>query len=92
MSSVPVLALHHFAKPFIVEVDDCGTGVGAVLMQDKQPIAYLSQILSKKHQGLSTYKKELIDLLMAVGSWRHYLHPHHFITETDHFSLKFLQD
>ncbi|WMV35274.1 hypothetical protein MTR67_028659 [Solanum verrucosum] len=88
----PVLALPDFTKPFVLEVDACNTGICAVLMQDKRPVAFLSQSLSRKHQGLSTYEKELIALLLAVEKWRHYLHPQHFIVKTDHFSLKFLQN
>lgn len=87
-----VLALPNFSRPFILEVDACHTGVGAVLMQDRRPLAFLSQSLSKRHQGLSTYEKKLIALLIAVDRWGHYLHPHHFIIKTDPFSLKFLQE
>lgn len=92
MTNVPVLALPNFSKPFVVEVDACGTSVGAVLMQDRRPIAFLSQELSLKHQGLSTYENELIAILHAVNKWRHCLIPSHFIIMTDHFSLKFLQE
>lgn len=66
MTSAPLLALPNFNKTFIVEVDACGTGVGAILMQDGHPLAYISEPLSMKHQGLSTYEKKLIALLMAV--------------------------
>lgn len=75
-----------------MEVDACGTSIGVMLLQDKQPLAYLIQVLSVKHQGLTAYEKELMALFMAVDKWRHYLHPNHFIIKTDHFSLKFLKD
>lgn len=57
MSTAPVLALPDFNQTFVLEVDACKVGVGAVLMQNKRHIAYMSQALSVKHQGLSTYEK-----------------------------------
>lgn len=85
------MALPNFSIPFVVEVDASGKGIGAVLVQNGRPIAYLSQALSQRHLGLSTYEKELIALLHAVDKWHHYLHPNHFIIKTDHFSLNFLK-
>lgn len=45
MIKTPVLALPDFELPFMVETDACATGVGAVLMQQGHPIAYLSKAL-----------------------------------------------
>ena len=70
MVSTPVLALPNFSKSFVVETDASGGGIGAVLMQDAHPIAYLSKALSPKHQQLSTYEKEFLAVVMAVEKWR----------------------
>jgi len=49
MMCTPVLALPNFTEPFTIETDACGDGIGAVLMQKGQPIAFLSKALGDKH-------------------------------------------
>ena len=48
LCSAPVLSLPDFTKPFCIETDASGTGVGAVLMQNGHPLAYLSKALGPK--------------------------------------------
>ena len=55
MNQTPVLALPNFSIPFIVETDACASGVGAVLMQNDKPIAFLSKTLGTSHQHISIY-------------------------------------
>jgi hypothetical protein len=90
--SAPVLALPDFSKPFCLETDASKLGIGAVLMQDGHPIAYLSKALGPKSQGLSTYDKEYLAILTVVDHWRHYLQLKEFQIFTDHRSLSHLDE
>jgi hypothetical protein len=65
-----VLALPDFQQTFIIETDACDGGIGAVLMQRDQPVAFLSKALTQHHQHLSIYEKEFLALIMAVKKWR----------------------
>jgi len=92
MTTTPVLALPKFQAQFTVETDACIDGIGAVLMQNGQPIACLSKALGEKHKQLSIYEKEFLALIMAVEKWRHYLQRQEFVILTDHRSLAYLSE
>lgn len=92
MVSTPVLALPNFTLPFTVETDACDNGVGAVLMQQNHPIAYMSKALGQMNQKLSIYEKEFLAVIMAVDKWRQYLQRGPFLILTDHKSLTNLND
>jgi len=83
-----VLALLDFSKPFLIECDASGYGLGVVLLQGNRPLAFHSQVLKGKSVHLSTYEKELLALVQAVKKWWLYLFGMPFVIKTDHQSLK----
>ena len=92
MMTAPVLALPDFTKTFTIEMDACNKGIGAVLQQEGHPIAFMSKSLSPRYQGLSTYEKEYLAIVVPIDQWRPYQQHSVFIIYTDQKSLVHLEE
>lgn len=72
LSTAPVLAVLDFTQQFCIETDASKDGIEAVLLQNGHPLAFISKPLGIRNQGLSTYEKEYMAILLAIEQWRMY--------------------
>ena len=84
-----------FERPFILETDASGDGLGAVLAQQQEdgtvaPIAYASRSLQKHEKNYGITELEGLGVVWAAKHFRPYLYGHHCTVFTDHEALKSL--
>ena len=65
MSSCPILALPNFSKPFIVECDASGGGVGYFLKKVQYPIAFERKKLQPHEKIYSIYALKFSDMVLG---------------------------
>ena len=97
LCSNPVLSAPDLSKNFIMQVDACNTGVGAVLLQENlksgllHPISFYSYKLKKHQLSYSTVEKELLAIVLTLQKYEVYFSSNMPITiYTDHNPLVFL--
>jgi hypothetical protein len=66
MAITPILGLPNFFDMFVLETNASGTGIGAVLAQQRCPLAYMSKAIGPKKQGWSVYSKEMLAIMEAI--------------------------
>jgi hypothetical protein len=88
--NAPILALPESGKRFIVFMDASHIGLGCVLMQEDRVIAYVSRQLRKHEGNYPTHDLELVAVVFALKSWRHYLYGESCDIYTDHKILKYI--
>ena len=90
LTSAPVQPLPSGQDGYTVYCDASRQGLGCVLMQHENVIAYASRQLKKHDQNYPTHDLELAAVVFALRIWRHYLYGVPCRIFTDHKSLKFL--
>nr|GEX73202.1 reverse transcriptase [Tanacetum cinerariifolium] len=88
LSTVPILRLPDFNQMFVVEADASDNGIGALLLNNGQPISYFSRKLRPRMRIAATYQKALFAIVETVYKCRQYLVGRRFIICTDHKSIK----
>ena len=94
LSSAPVLAYPDFKRPFILETDASGYGIGGVLCQEDpnvrnrlRPISYTSRLLKGAELNYSTTEKEALAAIHALKKFKFVIYGYQTTVITDHKPL-----
>ena len=72
----------------MLSVDASSEGLGAVLLQNNQPVAYASKPLNKTQQKYAQIEKELLAILYGCERFHQYVYGRTVTVETDHKLLE----
>nr|GEV38160.1 putative reverse transcriptase domain-containing protein [Tanacetum cinerariifolium] len=92
LCSTPLLALPEGSENFTVYCDASHKGLGVVLMQKENVIAYAFCQLKVYEKNYTTIDLELGAIMFALKMWRHYLYSIKCVMFTDHKSLQHILD
>ena len=87
LMTVPVLVFPNPREPFEVYYDASKMGLGGMLMQNGQVVAYASRQQETHERNYPTHDLELVVVVFALKMWRHYLLGSKFEVFSDHKSL-----
>ena len=94
LSSEPILKLPDLQKDFVLQTDASNLGIGACLFQEhdgkKHPVLYASKKLLDREQNYSVGEREALAIVWAVSKFHRFLYGRHFILESDHRPLQYL--
>jgi hypothetical protein len=84
-----------FSLPFILRTDACETGIGGVLLQDAEksqllPVVHVSHSLTVSERKWSIIEKEAFAIVWCILRLSAYLLGRHFLVQTDHKNLKWM--
>ena len=83
------VTLHYFDPelPIVLECDALGNGVRGTLLQNGQPVIFISQALTETQKHYSNIERELLAMVVAIEKLHHYVFGRQFTVHTDHSPL-----
>jgi hypothetical protein len=90
LTTTPILILPDVHKPFSVYCDALYTGLGCVLMQEGRVVVYSSRQLEIHEKNYPTHDLELVAVVHALKTWRHYFYGQKCDIYMDYKSLKYI--
>ena len=94
MSTALILAYPLFDRPYTLEIDASGRGIGAVLLQKQDedgklhPVAFASRSLNAAERNYSISELETLAVVWAISHFHAYLYGQQVTVMTDHAAVK----
>ena len=96
LTSDPIMSTPNFNEPFILELDACDHGLGAVLAQEydkrKFVISYASRTLAAAERNYSATEREALAIVWATQHFRPYLEGNKVLIRSDCKALQWLKN
>ena len=89
ISSTPVLKFKDPKEPVSLSVDASSKGLGAVILQNNQPVAYASKALTESQQNYAQIEKEMLAIVFGCERFHDFLYGQNVVTVgSDHKPLE----
>lgn len=88
VTTAPVLAFYSSKKNLVIQCDASEKGLGAALLQDKQPIAYASRALTDTEQRYAQIEKEMLAIVFSLERFHQYTFGRKVTVHSDHKPLE----
>ena len=89
ISSTPVLKFFNPKEPVCLCVDASSKGLGAVILQKNQPVAYASKALTESQQNYAQIEKEMLVIVFGCERFHDFLYGQDVVTVgSDHKPLE----
>ena len=83
VTTSPVLAYYN-PEDLVIQCDSSGTGVGAALIQNDQPIAYASRALADTETRYAPIEKEMLAVVYSLERFHQYTYGRHTVVYSNH--------
>ena len=88
LANSETLQYYDVTKPVTLQVDESQKGLGAVLYQEKGPVAYASKAMNDTQQNYAQIEKKLLAIVFGCKRFHQYIYGKHVVFETDHKPLE----
>ena len=87
MTTLPVLTYFDKDNAHIIQTDASKTRLSTVLLQEGQPVVYVSRALTETEKRYSNIERELLGIVFGLERLCHYTFGSSITVETDHQPL-----
>lgn len=88
IATAPVLKFFDPKAQTCIQTDASSTGLGSVLLQNGQPVAYASRALTETETRYAQIERELLAIVYACEKFSHYIYGSKTLVYTDHKPLE----
>ena len=83
ISAAPTQRYYDPYQPLVLQTDACSKGLGAVLLQNGQPVYFASKALHGSQKNYVAIELGALAVSWAIEKFHHYLYGHIFTLQTD---------